>query len=834
MILFYKNYILVNTFINLENTNLRNHTKVIAIKYCEGNISMAYHQNFYKKFLTGTVVTAMVGLSFTSMTYASTFTDINGNSHRQAILTLVDQGIIKGYPDGTFKPYKSITRGDAAVMIARTLNLLNGENIPLTTFTDLGQVNKTTQEAIAKLADLEVISGFTPQSFKPKETVTRAQMAKFIVNAFHVPIPEDTEKFFPDVDESLTLAPYVEAIAKVGITIGKADGTFGYFDNLNRGDFAGMIARSQEMTHPVNPITIRGDGLGDTLINGSAKTYTVILINPVSKKPIEGAVLNVTFAENLNTDYGPQRNVTVTNGYGESNIPYQSDDGHEAEVKIVTDKNGKATFTITGSNATVTPIVFMDGSNQEWDTKGGIKVETQDGRFDSETEYYAKAESVTFMGTPYQITVTGERTDFAANAEFDENGQLIQHNGRKYIIKVMKPDGTPYKGGTVNVGMEQLLDRILGNEPTGAYFVDFQDSNGEYLSQGQVKLDAKGEATVVLASTDVNDTAKPLIWIDQNFANNDQPGTYEDGEPQSDSERTETTNFQPARVDNGLLGAKLEADKQSVDGHKNFTFTILNQSGNKFLPGKEVNAHVTFEVVNTGSHRVEIDTSLFQNLELRNALDAEKKNEKVIIEVGGRVTISGDTSSSEVILSANAVEGISSLKLKGSAVLFRNVGSESNATYVYTDYIEAQLPYSYEAEIISTTIKDINGNKISDQVLLTFEKEVFNFETGDFRIIGENGDTFAANEVNKDGKRLILSFSEDAFAAGTTIKVNYDGHYSGTSVLTDEFGNKVIPFSVSVAVPEEEKEEILEEQENNQVEVQPEINSEINEPIKDH
>ena len=118
-------------------------------------------------------------------------------------------------------------------------------------------------------------------------------------------------------------------------------------------------------------------------------------------------------------------------------IPYQSDDGYEAEIKIYTDKNGKATFTITGSNATVTPIVFIDGSNQEWDTKGGPVIITQDGRFD-EIEFHAKAEPVTFSPTPYNITVTGQRTNFAAIAEKDETGNITEHNGREYKILVTK------------------------------------------------------------------------------------------------------------------------------------------------------------------------------------------------------------------------------------------------------------------------------------------------------------------------------------------------------------------------------------------------------------
>ena len=589
-----------------------------------------------------------------------------------------------------------------------------------------------------------------------------------------------------------------------GITIGKADGTFGYGDPQNRGDFAAMINRAQRFVSSIieSPITITGDEKGNGLVNGSAKTYTVTLINPVSKKPIEGARLNVTFAENIGTDFGPRRNVEVTNGYGNSKIPYQSNDGHEAEIHVVTDKNGKATFTITGSNATVTPIVFLDGSNQEWDTKGGPVIITQDGRFDEEFEFHAKADPVTFGITPYDITVEGQRTNYAAIATKDVDGNITEHNGREYKIIVKKPDGTPYAGGTANVGIEGWVDRQLGNEPTGAYFTNFKNEKGEYLTQGQVKLNAKGEATVVLASTDINDSAKPIVWIDQNFANNFQPGTYEDGEPSSDGTKVKPTNFQPPRVDDGKLGAKLAVISEGV-GQKTFTMDILNQSGKVFKPGEEVKAHVTFEVINTGTHAIEINTSLLNHLQLTNAKDTEKVDETVVIEVGGRVTIAGETSSSTISLWANAIEGISSLQVRGSAVLFDHVESESNAVHVYTDFVEASLPYHYEAKILNKEIKDTDHNGANDKIILTFSKEVYNFEAGDFYIHDENGRSYGANQVLKDEKKLILLFREDILSTNP-IQLKYDGNKSGTLVLTDEFGNKVIPFTVSIEVEEEE------------------------------
>ena len=94
------------------------------------------------------------------------------------------------------------------------------------------------------------------------------------------------------------------------------------------------------------------------------KLIHVTFINPVSGKPMVNEIVNVTFEENLNTNFEQQRKATVTNANGQSVIPYQSNNGQEAGAQIRTDKDGKATFTITGTNATVTPIAFVDGSNQ--------------------------------------------------------------------------------------------------------------------------------------------------------------------------------------------------------------------------------------------------------------------------------------------------------------------------------------------------------------------------------------------------------------------------------------------------------------------------------------
>lgn len=51
------------------------------------------------------------------------FSDIANSSHRDAINWLYEQGISKGYGDGTFRPKNLITRGEVATMLYRALKM---------------------------------------------------------------------------------------------------------------------------------------------------------------------------------------------------------------------------------------------------------------------------------------------------------------------------------------------------------------------------------------------------------------------------------------------------------------------------------------------------------------------------------------------------------------------------------------------------------------------------------------------------------------------------------------------------------------------------------------
>ena len=94
---------------------------------------------------------------------ASGFPDVTtGNTFHDEIEALSSEGIISGYPDGTFKPDHMVTRAQAAVMIGKALEL-NGE--PQNThFADVNS-NVTGSGYIASAVDRGIITGFNDGSF---------------------------------------------------------------------------------------------------------------------------------------------------------------------------------------------------------------------------------------------------------------------------------------------------------------------------------------------------------------------------------------------------------------------------------------------------------------------------------------------------------------------------------------------------------------------------------------------------------------------------------------------------------------------------------------------
>ncbi|HZG70379.1 MAG TPA: S-layer homology domain-containing protein [Chondromyces sp.] len=163
---------------------------------------------------------------------------------KEEIEFLTSKGIIKGYAGGYFKPYDSITRAQAVVMIMREKGITDFSDVPDPGFIDVKPGNSS-YGPIAKAVQLGIISGLTNEKgqryFDPYGTLTRAQMAKILVLAYELKGSYSAD--FTDVPKGNWAYGYVSSLAANNITTGYGDGTFRPTDKLTRQQFAAFMAR---------------------------------------------------------------------------------------------------------------------------------------------------------------------------------------------------------------------------------------------------------------------------------------------------------------------------------------------------------------------------------------------------------------------------------------------------------------------------------------------------------------------------------------------------------------------------------------------------------------
>ncbi|WP_096550707.1 S-layer homology domain-containing protein [Ureibacillus thermosphaericus] len=147
---------------------------------------MYKNSKIYHMALAATVATAaVVAIAPADAEAAKSFSDLTPDSpHYTNVMKLVERGVISGYPDGTFKPNNSISRAHAAKIIAKALGL-DTQNVTNPGFKDI-PTNYPYYKEIAALANAGIINGFPDGTFKPDGTLTRGQMAKIIARAFEL------------------------------------------------------------------------------------------------------------------------------------------------------------------------------------------------------------------------------------------------------------------------------------------------------------------------------------------------------------------------------------------------------------------------------------------------------------------------------------------------------------------------------------------------------------------------------------------------------------------------------------------------------------------------
>jgi len=135
---------------------------------------------------------------------SGTFSDMNDSDwYAQSVNYLASLGIIKGYEDGSFKPNQSITRAEFSALVSRFDDLDLGVSNPFSDVSD----SHWARDCIVSSYSKGWISGYPGNVFLPQNNITRAEVVK-VVNRMlgrgikKANIPSSAYGMFADLPQS--------------------------------------------------------------------------------------------------------------------------------------------------------------------------------------------------------------------------------------------------------------------------------------------------------------------------------------------------------------------------------------------------------------------------------------------------------------------------------------------------------------------------------------------------------------------------------------------------------------------------------------------------------
>ena len=253
--------------------------------------------------------------------------------------------------------------------------------------------------AVNVLSALGVVDGFEDGTYKPEQTVTRAQMAKLIVTALGVAdYASATTSQFSDMGNATWAIPYVEYAANLNIVNGVGNGKFSPNNTVTYEQVATMIVRALGFTDKCNEM------------NGSwpaiyiQKATALGLFNDVANKGATGA----------------SRGDVAIMLYNALSVP-----------EVYADNDGQTNKKVGSDGGVVT---MMDTLNVNGSTEYKVITDTDaDSAVNSIAGYVGAAAEVTYNKSNDVIALSDIKTEFLSG-EFKSNGKFEADNGTTYTI----------------------------------------------------------------------------------------------------------------------------------------------------------------------------------------------------------------------------------------------------------------------------------------------------------------------------------------------------------------------------------------------------------------
>lgn len=203
----------------------------------DGNVKLKLH------FWSGELLEYTITKNGAAVTGSITppYHDIVSHWGFAGVTRAAELGIVTGNTDGSFHPDQALSRADLAVMIGRALQL-PADTTNEAWFADEASIPAYAKSFIAQLAELQIINGYTDNSFRPKQHVTRAELAVIIARALKLDGPAASS--YPDQASIPSWAQNeIALVADLKLMNGKANGHFDAAASTTRAEAATVMVR---------------------------------------------------------------------------------------------------------------------------------------------------------------------------------------------------------------------------------------------------------------------------------------------------------------------------------------------------------------------------------------------------------------------------------------------------------------------------------------------------------------------------------------------------------------------------------------------------------------
>src|SRR5665648_311708 len=188
---------------------------------------------FKKRVAILTILCMMFTLMPMSVSAAANVeSDISGHWAEDTIQSWVDEGTIKGYEDGSFKPENTISRAEFMTMVN---GIFGYTDVKATTYTDV-KSDSWYADAVAKAAAAGYIEGYPDGTMKPDNSISREEAATIIMKINKLTENADAANKFIDASTLVWSKGAVGAVSEANIMTGYPDLSFQPKNYIKRGE----------------------------------------------------------------------------------------------------------------------------------------------------------------------------------------------------------------------------------------------------------------------------------------------------------------------------------------------------------------------------------------------------------------------------------------------------------------------------------------------------------------------------------------------------------------------------------------------------------------------